>query len=321
MRDRTAGAVLAGELPGNREGEAGRVWIREVARRSHQWRVTLTCRVRPARPHEVGEWAMQTKRREMLGVLLLLGSVGWSGQVAAGRPGPRLDRTVAPRAGAGARPKAHVEVHGGLTLSVTAAKDGSVTLKGDSPAVRFTKTRAADGSIAIALANARDRVRVHAAPDGVTVTRGGRSCRVPAGGADEAAFGRCRTVLATSTAVLAFRRVAAALEEMPGSPLGDGVVLAGALVGWIDGDAGAVGRIARRLATRPSAPRVEAVRWSGASCYSDWEAEVVAAMNDYEACLNALPFWLDPACALPWTIRVEAAWIEFLTCLGLPIAE
>jgi hypothetical protein len=128
-------------------------------------------------------------------------------------------------------------------------------------------------------------------------------------------------LLASSTAVRAFRTLANALEETGSdAPERMGVRLTGALVGQLDGDLGAVRRLSRELRAKYAGPeRRVALR---ADCWAIYQAAVVKAASDYEQCLNPFSYWnpMRQACSFVWVVQVEGLWFAYLSCSSFPLS-
>jgi hypothetical protein len=59
----------------------------------------------------------------------------------------------------------------------------------------------------------------------------------------------------------------------------------------------------------------------GASCFSEYETEVVGAWADFGQCIDDVS-WLpgmQEACAFVWLLRVESAWFRFIGCSSIPL--
>lgn len=129
-----------------------------------------------------------------------------------------------------------------------------------------------------------------------------------------------RQALASSPAVQTVRATVARLSsDVAASVEGADLLVSNALLASLDGDLGALARVGRRLGEWLAAPAVEA-RLVLETCYDAWKQEAVAAMNWVEQCYNDFEWWnvvMRDLCFVEWTLRVEAAWFEFLRCLAL----
>ena len=138
----------------------------------------------------------------------------------------------------------------------------------------------------------------------------------------DAALGRVRGLFASSAAVRGFRALDAAVEEEDEltSPERLAVRLTGALVAQLDGDEGAVGRLARQLRAKVTGP-TRKVRTATPDCWAMTSAAPIRAANDLERCDRYFSIW-DPrrqACSFVWTLQVEGAWFGYLSCSSVPL--
>jgi hypothetical protein len=200
--------------------------------------------------------------------------------------------------------------------------DGSLVVTAVSSELSFKKTVYADGRTEATFERGRDRVSVVTTTAAVTVSRGASTITLDYGGTTEEGLGRVRTLWAASPALRAFRSLAAALEEDEddASPEGMALRLTGALVAQLDGDDGAVPRLARKLRLRFGGPE-RRVRYATADCWSIYVDGVNRAANDLEKCYSYFSIW-DPrrlACSFVWTVRVEGAWFGYLSCSSVPL--
>ena len=146
---------------------------------------------------------------------------------------------------------------------------------------------------------------------------------------------KIRALLAGSRAIKRYRGLAAALEARHDqSPEAYGVILGGAVIGWIDGDAAAPVRLARRIAgmSAPPAGRGAGDRAGlmfqvdGGDCWSDYEQLINDAWNDVTSCMSYAfqqsawwqPFFMN-TCTAVWVIRSEGYWFEYLSCSTIPL--
>ena len=128
-----------------------------------------------------------------------------------------------------------------------------------SAEIVFSKTVFPDGRVEAAFERGQDRVSVVTTTSGVTVSRGGTVITLENAAVTDAALGRVRGLFASSAAVRGFRALDAAVEEEDEltSPERLAVRLTGALVAQLDGDEGAVGRLARQLRAKVTGPTRE----------------------------------------------------------------
>jgi hypothetical protein len=207
-----------------------------------------------------------------------------------------------------------------LTYSLRPDTDGSFVLAASSSEVTMRKSVYEDGHSVTVLERGTDRVTISATHAGVVVSRNGRSATIGTDARDDEPWVRVRALLAGSPAVRAFRTLTSALETDEGrSPEHLGVLVSGALVGQLDGDQGAVARLNRALRARFGGPfkRVRA----GTDCWAAYQAGVMKAAADLEACLNPMSMWnpMRNVCAFVWTIQVEGLWFAYLSCCSVPL--
>ena len=177
----------------------------------------------------------------------------------------------------------------------------------------------ADGSLAIELHFRQDHISIAVnRAGGVAVARAGRRLEVTSA----EAFERLQQLLAGSEAAFATRVLLAEREatsdlDAPEMALLSTAAFVASLVGDLDAP--------RRLATRFVEKHrgiYRAVRV--ATCFEQYATESSAAWNDMQSCMDEAN--QDPnifarayrrvACNAIWLIRSEAAWAEFLGCLG-----
>jgi len=177
----------------------------------------------------------------------------------------------------------------------------------------------ADGALAIELHFRQDHISIALnRAGGVAVARGGRRLEVMSVDAYE----RLQQLLAGSEAAFATRVLLAEREatsdlDAPEMTLLSTAAFVASLVGDLDAP--------RRLATRFVEKHrgiYRAVRYR--TCFEQYAAESSAAWNDMQNCMDEAN--QDPsifsrayrrvACNAIWLIRSEAAWAEFLGCLG-----
>jgi hypothetical protein len=203
-------------------------------------------------------------------------------------------------------------------ISLGLTPDGSAFFHAVSGDLDVTKRVSRAGTYALRLARGQDAVEIRADRAAVTVSRGGQSVQVDLATAGEDDLAAVRLLLAGSRSVRGLRVLAAAMGSgATRSPGALAVLLADAMVGVLDGDVGAVLRLAERIGSRgPAVRRVSAEQ----GCYERWEAEVIRAYDSYLECIVqhlGVTQWAD-ACGLRWLLWVESAWFSFLACSGSP---
>jgi hypothetical protein len=241
--------------------------------------------------------------------------------------GGRLEAATPPFAGgvclAGARAAAPVaQSTRDVIYQLREQTDGSLVVTAASSELTFRKIVFEDGRTEATFERGRDRVTVVSTAAGVTVSRGGTTLSLPRDNVTEEAIARVRTLWAASPALRAFRALAAALEqdEDDVSPEGLAVRLTGALVAQLDGDDGAVARMARQLRAKAAGPARKA-GVATADCWAIYVSNTIRAANDLERCYSYYSIW-DPrrqACSFVWTLQVEGAWFGYLSCSSVPL--
>lgn len=249
-------------------------------------------------------------------VLVQLASPPVPAMAAGTPPGPTLAACVARPAIASATPKASSQVdfesRSQTTFEIHPSSEG-IELTGRSGGLTFSKHVSRDGRMTLRLSLGSDRATFETTPDGLSVTIGRRETRIVPGSASEREYEELRVQLARSKSVRQFRRQVALLEAANDDrPAVLGTLTAGALVGALDGDEGAPGRVARRIARRQS-ERVQAVSMSP-GCFPNYEREIVTAWDDLELCYYQVSPLLWRVCELRWLLWVESAWFSFISC-------
>ena len=241
----------------------------------------------------------------------------------------------ATRAGADARrPDPRAGGTGVVAYSVVRMPDGGIQFSGHAPNLQFRKTSYKDGHFDFEIASQNDRVDVRMSTFAMQVTRGTQQVAfaLNALGAEELA--KVRALLAGSRAIKRYRGLAAALEARHDqSPEAYGVILGGAVIGWLDGDAAAPVRLARRTAGMSAPPagrgagdRVGLMfRVDMPDCWSEYEQLINNAWNDTASCIAYAaqqglwqPFYMN-TCSAAWVIRSEGYWFEYIACSAIPL--
>lgn len=208
----------------------------------------------------------------------------------------------------------------GLVFTVAATPDGGADIGASGRGLEVRKTVAPAGRYTLSIRAADDTLRIEGSPAGVVLSRGDKTVTMPAAGRDRAAFERAAAVLAGSPALALFRSAVARLApESRQTAGGMALEIADVLLRVIQDDPSAVERFREGvLGRQPSVMRVALMR---RPCYGDWEHEVLAAWGWYEDCYNDFSWWSGgrEGCAFLYTLRVEAAWLEFLACLSIRI--
>lgn len=212
----------------------------------------------------------------------------------------------------------------GAALSLVTHGNGAVALNVDTGSLTITKLVTPAGTFDLRLATNRDTVRVMVSKTRLTVTRGGKKAVLDTDAVDDLAIQRLQLVLAGSGAVRQFRQIYASMSDSTRRrPEGAALGIVEAVLGWLQGDVNAVGRVIPPTgeAGAPSLSAFSAEDEKELSCYKKWEAEVTDAWSEYEECVLSFEWW-NPArevCAFLWVIRVESAWFSMIGCSAIPI--
>lgn len=219
-------------------------------------------------------------------------------------------------------PETHYDEKRGVAYSVSYTADGGIQLSAQSPELQFQKTSYQDGHYQLRLVAQDDSVVFEVSASGVQVTRGASTAALAVGAAVEADFDRARVVLAGSRAVKRYRQLAAALEQSDDdSATSQSTLIGAALVGLLDGDAGAPARIARRLAGKKAAG-LKKISLSE-DCWVTYSERVYQASNDFFYCIGSATWWnydlMSYMCSMTWMIRVEGYWFQYIACSAIPL--
>lgn len=184
---------------------------------------------------------------------------------------------------------------------------------------RLVKTVDPNRAVYLVLHGAGGQVRVTLVRGRVDVMVADRTFTTTAASTD-AELLAMRSALALSPTVQAVRAAMARLSADVASTVeGADLLISNALLASLDGDVSALERVGRRLERWLQTPAAEA-RLVVATCYDTWKKEAVDAMNWVERCYYDFSWWnvfMKDLCFVEWTLRVEAAWFEFLRCLAL----
>jgi hypothetical protein len=213
-----------------------------------------------------------------------------------------------------------VDADTGAGLRLTAKAGGALQASLAWTDLDVAKVTQPNGDFHARLAGRQDLVVVVRTANRLRVTRGGQTASVAMDQADEEGLDLLQQLLAGSRAVRAFRGLNRRLnqesrESAPGVSL-DGL---DALLGILQGDPAAVDR---RAPGRESGGRISRVACTlYRSCYAEYEAEVIAAWNDYAQCIDDVKWYpgLQEVCAFTWLIRAESAWFRFIGCSSIPL--
>lgn len=175
-----------------------------------------------------------------------------------------------------------------------------------------------DGSLAIELRYGQDAIAIGVDVNGrVTVARGNRRLAVTSA----AAFEQVQRLLSGSEAAIATRLMLAERESVSDFDAGEMSLLStAAFVASLLGDVDAPRRLAARFVDKQLGVRPAKV----GNCYDTYTNEVSASWNDMQSCMDEANqdasvlnrAYRRVACNGVWLLRSEAAWIEFMGCLG-----
>ena len=207
---------------------------------------------------------------------------------------------------------------GSMTTRLGRDATGALRLEGTAGDLRFEHRVLRGARLELRLNRGDDQVSVTADHEAVVVKRNGRQVRLAMNSATERDLLATQRILAGSTAVFRFRRVAAAISpDRRRTVEGAAVVMADALLGTLSGDPQAVARLVDGI--RGSQPQVRLTSSEDdKSCYERWEAEAIRTWDDYKLCL--IEAWaLRDLCALRFYLAAEANWFELLGCIAFPM--
>jgi hypothetical protein len=217
---------------------------------------------------------------------------------------------------------------GAVSMSVERDPTGSPVIKFEAGGVEVRKVVQSDGRFQLQIRTADDHVVLTGDPGLLTFSRRGRTEVVRLNNLQDGAFDRARTLLADSRATRQFRAMAYGLSPSEASsPAGAGLQLTATFLSLLDGDVGAVKRLAGRgTASTGVAPAGTVTATSdeeldGSTCFQRFQGEVVSAWEDFEVCCIRFGFLfpLVDLCAFEWVLRVESAWFQFLGCSSFPV--
>lgn len=213
----------------------------------------------------------------------------------------------------------------GATFFFSRAADGAARMTLKANDLEVEKTVYQDGRFQIQLQAGEDRLSVAVGTSGIDVARGNRSIHVDIGQATDEDWLQVKVLLAGSRALRLFRILAYSLDAATlTKPAGASVQASDAILGYLDGDVAAVGRLGEHMRAARIA-RIRKVSFNEDEgpnqCYEKYEAAVVFAANDYGACRRTF-VWYSPwqaACVTVWTLQAESAWFQFLACSAIPL--
>jgi hypothetical protein len=198
--------------------------------------------------------------------------------------------------------------------------------------LRLEKTISPDGDVEMTLTLDDDVVSVSSkARTGIRVVRNRRTALVPPRHAEASQIDSVRAVLLGSKAVRAFKYVVAELESRQEDDIFVFSTLTdGALIATLDGDVGAVRRIAARLIRRRvsvlNAAHEVTAQTTFTNCWDIYVNTLVGIELDYRRCLVESwqqGGWLGALtniyCDTAFVARAEGALFQFFACNSIPV--
>lgn len=214
----------------------------------------------------------------------------------------------------------------GLSADVTIEADGALAVTATAGDLAVRKQVYADGRFVVRIATrGEDRLLISGAANGLRVAYGGEAAVELGANGEGDHDGKARRVrgwLARSEAVQRFRQINEALEQQEAlSAEALSLRVTGALLSELLGDPGASQRLSRSI-TRKLGLRLRKVQAGHTtSCWDTYQRLVVSAANSLESCLKSFAVYnpLRQVCAFVWTLQVESAWFQFLSCSSFPV--
>jgi hypothetical protein len=243
---------------------------------------------------------------------------------------------MAPAAGFAGQQRQSQKVHDNLsnadyTASIDANGNAVLTVKAGD----FFLEKAVDssGNFTLRLTQGKDIVSIVSNSAGYLVSHGKRAARFDPRVAGQAeARDAVRAVLLGSPAVRSFRRLSVVLENRDEredeSPMTLSALVDGAIVQMLDGDPGAVPRIAKRV-IRAQRARLRTVRFRAADtlkdCVGMYERALLESWNQAAQCMEwadgvhwYFEDWAQGFCYWEWIARSQQYIYQFISCMALP---
>jgi hypothetical protein len=204
----------------------------------------------------------------------------------------------------------------------TATRDGGVRMRVYAQDLTAEKVVYPDGRFRLLLETPEDSLAVAVERFSVEIDHEGRHLDVEFASADEQTWLRVKRLIAGSRALHLFRMLASSLSPASlQTPAGLGVRIGDAVLGQLDGDAGAIARLREEIVRRRQA-RIRTVALTvddGKTCYETYEEEVIKDAAEYDECRTSFSWYSgwQAACVLRWTLQVESAWFQFLACSAI----
>jgi len=214
----------------------------------------------------------------------------------------------------------------GLSAGVTMEPDGGLAVSATAGDLTIRKQVYADGRFVVRVATqGEDRLLISGAPNGLKVAYGAEAPVELSADRDleyEGTARRVRSWLARSDAVLRFRHINEVLEQQDAlSPEALSLRVTGALVAELLGDPGAARRLSRTISARLTNRLRKIQSGITPSCWDSYQRLVVQAANSLESCISSFAVYnpMRQVCAFIWTLQVESAWFQFLSCSSIPM--
>ena len=214
----------------------------------------------------------------------------------------------------------------GLSMGIALEADGGLTVAATAGDLTVRKQVYADGRFVVLVATRDDdRLIISGAGNALQVAYGADGSVELRADHDAEYEGKARRVrgwLARSEAVQRFRHINDALERQDAvSPEALSLRVTGALLAELLGDPGAARRLGRALTARQGVHLRKAQTGHTPTCWDTYQRLVMAAASALESCLASFAVYnpLRNACAFVWTLQVESAWFQFLSCSSFPL--
>jgi hypothetical protein len=213
---------------------------------------------------------------------------------------------------------------GEMAYSVVRMPDGGIRFSGTTSDLTFHKTSYGDGHFAFEITSGRDRVTIQLNAFALVVTRAGRTVSSATNTLTPETLSRVHVMLAGSPAIAQYRRLAGRLAvRHDQSAQAYGVLLGATVIAWLGGDAGAPARFAHDASNRLGV----VFRVRRGDCWADYEANLMAAENDMNACfagaaLQSSSFWqwaYATGCSTEYLVRADGYWFGYLSCEAVPL--
>ena len=229
------------------------------------------------------------------------------------------------------RQVSHIEYDQALEATFSAAIDanGNAVMTMNASDLVLQKVVSPAGAATFQLTKGKDVVSFAIGQRGYTVARGRRSASFNPATPRDTDLDAVRAVLLGSRAVRAFRELSAILEKRQGDDTA--IVLAtlldGAVVDMLDGDPGAVDRMARRVTGRRRAglqpARYRPVQFE--DCVMSYELSLLYSYDLYWTCLQTAensPWYImyvaRSMCEWEFLIRSQQYVFQFVSCTAIP---